>query len=115
MELLEAFEDSFYPSIYLWPFDEGISMCPISVEDERWYAGRFQVSCGLDRDKISRGYSSWNVWPSVGISWSFRSSRPSRPSWCSSEGNVECVSDMLRVLMLVARGRFIVPSRYNGL
>ncbi len=60
---------------------------------------------------MSRGYSSWTVWSSIGSS---RSSRSSRASWCSSKSDVECVSDMLRVLVLHARGRFIISSRYKG-
>ncbi len=91
---------------------EGICTSSITVKDERENARRFQVSCRLDGDEMSRGYSS--LQSSMWISRSSRSSGPSRPSWCSSKHNVECVSNMLRDLMLVARGR-VVSSRYKGL
>ncbi len=62
---------------------------------------------------MSGGYCS-----SVGVSGPSRpsrSSRSARTSQCLPKGDVECVSDMLRVLMLVARGRLVISSRYNGL
>ncbi len=91
-------------------------MHSISVKDEGWYASRFQVCSRLDGNKMSGGYPPWGVRSSMGISRSSRAARPSRASWCSSKGNVECISDMLRVLMLVAStgGGIVAPSRYNG-
>src|SRR6266851_3645042 len=65
---------------------------------------------------MSRGYCSWAVWSPERVpwpSWSPRSFWTVGASWCSSEGDVECVSDMLWVLMLCANGR-VVSSRYKG-
>ncbi len=88
-------------------------MHSVPIKDKGGYASRFQVSSGLDGNKMSGGYPSWGVWSSIGVS---RSSRPSRASWCLSKGNVECISDVLRVLVVGtgARGRFIALPRYNG-
>src|SRR6266851_7876582 len=66
---------------------------------------------------MSGGYSCRSGWSSIGIVWS---SWPAwapwavGSSWCSSEGDIERVADMLRVLMLDWVGR-VVSSRYNGL
>ena len=65
---------------------------------------------------MSRGYRSWIIWSSEGVawsSWSPWSSWAARASWCSSEGDVERISDMLWVLMLRANGR-VISSRYKG-
>src|SRR6266851_945561 len=66
---------------------------------------------------MSEGYRSWSVWVSIGVtwcSWCSWASWAAWPSWCSPEGDVECVADMLRVLMVCWIGR-VVASRYNGL
>src|SRR6266851_362286 len=65
---------------------------------------------------MSGGYCSWFVWVPIGVvwsSWSAWTSWAAGPSWCSSEGDVKCVTDMLWVLMLDWVGR-VVASRYNG-
>ena len=88
-------------------------MSAISVEDEGWYSGQFQVCSWLDGNEMSNGYSSW----SMGSSRPARPSRASWPSWCSSKSDVEGISDVLRVLVVItgAGGRgFIVFPRYNG-
>src|SRR5229473_2163998 len=65
---------------------------------------------------MSGGYCSRSVCISIGVTWSSWTpwaSWATRPSWCSPEGDVECVLNMLWVLMLYWVGR-VVASRYNG-
>src|SRR6266851_3841532 len=64
----------------------------------------------------SGGNGGWSGWSSVRVIW------PSWPawapwavgsSWCSPEGDIERVVDMLWVLVLDWDGRLVI-SRYNG-
>src|SRR6266851_3758880 len=60
---------------------------------------------------MSGRYCSWVIRSSI---WVVGSSWTSWASWCSPEGNVEGVSDMVRVLVLHSQGRVIIVSRYKG-
>src|SRR5216683_4482479 len=65
---------------------------------------------------MSGGYCSWSIWVAIGIirpPWTSWASRATGSSWCSSKGDIECVVDMLWVLMLDWIGR-VVASRCNG-
>src|SRR6266851_655709 len=65
---------------------------------------------------MSGGYGRWSGGSSVRIVWaSWPTWAPWAvgSSWCSPEGDIERVADMLRVLVLAWVGR-VVASRYNG-
>src|SRR6266851_3637554 len=62
----------------------------------------------MNGNKMSGGYGCWPGWSCMRIVWA------SWPAWCSFQGDVERVSDMLWVLVLDWIGR-VVSSRYNGL
>src|SRR6266851_9382840 len=97
--------------------DECVGAGSVAIEEQRGYSSRFKISDGVDGNEMSGGYSCRSGWSPVGIVWS---SWPAwapwaiRSSWCSSEGDVEHVVDMLRVLVLDWVRR-VVSSRYNGL
>src|SRR6266851_503251 len=107
VQLFEAFEDAFNPSVDLWPLDKGecdrdasdrrlesgdslvshhvnaklsdkgVSSGSVAVEEHRGYSGRFEISGGSDRNKVSWG-NGWGVWVSVRVVWPFW---PARPAW----------------------------------
>ena len=103
--------------VYLEFPNEGIGAGSVTIKEEWGNTHRFQISCRLYGNKMSRGYCSWVVWSSEGVVGSPRSSWSSWAvwtSWCSSESDVEGVSDMAWVLMLCVSRRVLVVSRYKG-
>src|SRR5216683_2877411 len=90
-ELFKSFEDSFYPSVYLWSFDKGEGYCDssywgfkawyplvhhhidleflykgicassVTIKDKGGNPCRFKISCGENRDEMGRGYFSGSL------------------------------------------------------
>jgi hypothetical protein len=131
VELFQALEHCFNPSVHFGTFDKGKSYGDspnwglkardslvghheevklpqkgfcfhlISIKDLRRHASLFQVSSRLDWYKVGWGY----FWQS---SWSSRATRPSRAyrgSRGSSKCDVEGISNLLGVLCWVSRIR----------